>query len=105
MKKILLIFLVVTSLTTAQKKDITVEEIYSENSEKVETIVDFMELNSFKYFENYTLNNNGTKLIPGVDNEQIYSGKNIRLHLYNKMTSFINQNSGVKEPEIEQLKI
>jgi len=110
MKKILFIFLAITTLATAQKKDITIEEIWdgtfrtermnSFNSmngdfytlqsfnkqtqstsvdkysyatlEKVETIVDSRDLADLKYFENYSFNNNETKLILGVDTEPIY---------------------------------
>ncbi len=38
----------------------------------METIVDSKDLNGLKYFENYTFNNNETKLILGVDIEPIY---------------------------------
>ncbi len=110
MKKILLIFLAITFLTTAQKKDITINEIWngtfrsqhmnSLNSmngdfytllnfnkktqsttvdkfsystlEKVETIVDSKDLDGLKYFENYTFNNNESKLILEVDSEPIF---------------------------------
>lgn len=110
MKKILLVFLAITSLATSQKKDITVDEIWNgtfriermnslnsmngdfytllnfnknsqsttvdkfsyETLEKVETIVDSKNLDGLKYFENYTFNNNETKLILGVDAERIY---------------------------------
>ena len=110
MKKILILFIAITSLSTAQKKDITIDEIWdgtfrtermnSLNSmngdfyslqnfdkttrsstvdkysyatlEKVETIVDSKELKELKYFENYSFNNNETKLILGVDSEPIY---------------------------------
>ena len=110
MKKILIIFIVFSSLATAQKKNIALEEIWngtfraermnSLNSmngdfytlqnfnretgsttvdkysyatlEKVETIVDSKDLDKLKYFENYSFNNNETKLILGVDTEPIY---------------------------------
>ncbi|WP_299525955.1 S9 family peptidase, partial [uncultured Lutibacter sp.] len=110
MKKILLIFIAITSLATAQKKDIAIEEIWdgtfrtermnSLNSmngdfytlqnfnresqsttvdkysyatlEKVETIVDSRDLIDLKYFESYSFNSYETKLILGVDSEQIY---------------------------------
>ncbi len=110
MKKLLLLFIAITSLATAQKKDITLEEIWdgtfrtermnSLNSmngdfytlqnfnresqsttvdkysyatlEKVETIVDSKDLADLKYFESYLFNSNETKLILGVDEEQIY---------------------------------
>ena len=34
----------------------------------------------------------------------IYRGKNTRLHLYNKMTSFIKENLGKKTSNLELLK-
>ncbi len=110
MRKILILFIAITSLATAQKKDISLEEIWngtfrtermnSLNSmngdfytlqnfnkesqsttvdkysyatlEKIETIVDSKDLEELKYFENYLFNSNETKLILGVEEEQIY---------------------------------
>ncbi|PKP28876.1 MAG: S9 family peptidase [Bacteroidetes bacterium HGW-Bacteroidetes-18] len=110
MKKLLIIFLAITSLATAQKKDITLDEIWngtfrtermnSLNSmngdfysllnfdkntksttvdkysyatlEKVETIVNSNDLKEINYFESYAFNNDETKLLLGVDSEQIY---------------------------------
>jgi len=110
MKKLLIIFIAITSLATAQKKDIALEEIWngsfstermnSLNSmngdfysllnfdrntksttvdkysyatlEKVETVVNSKDLKEINYFENYAFNNDETKLLLGVDEEQIY---------------------------------
>ncbi|AMC10763.1 peptidase S9 [Lutibacter profundi] len=110
MKKIFVFFIAITSLATAQKQHITLEEIWNgsfrtermnelnsmngdfytllnfnrktrstsidkysyETLEKVRTIVDSNDLNNLKYFENYSFNNNETKLILGVDIEPIY---------------------------------
>lgn len=110
MKKLLIIFLAITTLATAQKKDIALEEIWngtfstermnSLNSmngdfysllnfdrntksttvdkysyatlEKVETIVNSKDLKEINYFESYVFNNDETKLLLGVDEEQIY---------------------------------
>ena len=110
MKKLLIIFIAITSLATAQKKDIALEEIWngsfsiermnSLNSmngdfysllnfdrntksttvdkysyatlEKVETVVNNKDLKEINYFESYAFNNDETKLLLGVDEEQIY---------------------------------
>ncbi|MHB1148498.1 MAG: beta-propeller domain-containing protein, partial [Lutibacter sp.] len=110
MKKLLIIFIAITSLATAQKKDIALEEIWngsfstermnSLNSmngdfysllnfdrntkstsvdkysyatlEKVETVVNSKDLKEINYFESYAFNNDETKLLLGVDEEQIY---------------------------------
>lgn len=110
MKKLLIIFIAITSLATAQKKDIALEEIWngsfstermnSLNSmngdfysllnfdrntksttvdkysyatlEKVETVVNSKDLKEINYFESYAFNNDETKLMLGVDEEQIY---------------------------------
>ncbi|MDO9594506.1 MAG: S9 family peptidase [Lutibacter sp.] len=110
MKKLLIIFVAITSLATAQKKDIALEEIWngsfstermnSLNSmngdfysllnfdrntksttvdkysyatlEKVETVVNSKDLKEINYFESYAFNNDETKLMLGVDEEQIY---------------------------------
>ena len=110
MKKILIIFIAITSLATAQKKNIALEEIWngsfstermnSLNSmngdfysllnfdrntksttvdkysyatlEKVETVVNSKDLKEINYFESYAFNNDETKLMLGVDEEQIY---------------------------------
>ena len=110
MKKLLIIFIAITSLATAQKKDISLEEIWngsfstermnSLNSmngdfysllnfdkntkittvdkysyttlEKVETVVNSKDLKEINYFESYAFNNDETKLLLGVDEEQIY---------------------------------
>lgn len=110
MKKLFVFFIAITSLATAQKQHITLEEIWNgsfrtermnelnsmngdfytllnfnrktrstsidkysyETLEKVKTIVDSNDLNNLKYFENYSFNNNETKLILGVDIEPIY---------------------------------
>lgn len=110
MKKILILFVAITSLATAQKKDITLNELWdgsfrtqrmnSLNSmngdfytllnfnnetrstsvdkysyktlEKIESIVDSKNLPDLNYFESYEFNNDETKLLLGVDSEQIY---------------------------------
>ena len=110
MKKLLIIFIAITSLATAQKKDIALEEIWNgtfstermnslnsmngdfysllnfdRNSksttvdkysyatlEKVETVVNSKDLKEINYFESYAFNNDETKLMLGVDEEQIY---------------------------------
>ena len=110
MKKILIIFIAITSLATAQKKDITLDEIWngtfrtermnSLNSmngdfysllnfdrntksttvdkysyatlEKVETIVNSNDLSEINVFESYDFNNDESKLLLGVDSEQLY---------------------------------
>jgi len=110
MRKILILIIAITSIATAQKRDITLDEIWngtfrtermnSLNSmngdfytlqnfdrntrsttvdkynyatlEKAETIVDSKDLEELKYFESYFFNDNETKLILGVDSEQIY---------------------------------
>ncbi len=110
MNKILILFLLFTTITFSQKKEIALEEIwdgtfrtermnslnsmngdyytlqnFNEQSqsttvdkysyatlEKVATIVDSKDLQDLKYFESYSFNNNETKLILGVDSEQIY---------------------------------
>lgn len=110
MKKALLLFLIITSLVSAQKKEITIDEIWNgtfrvermnllnsmngdfyslqnydyvtkttsvdkysyQTLEKVETIVDSKNLKEIAYFESYSFNNDETKLLLGVDSEQIY---------------------------------
>ena len=110
MKKLLIIFIAITSLATAQKKDITLNEIWNgtfrteqmnslnsmngdfysllnfdrntksttvdkysyANLEKVETVVNSKDLKEINYFESYAFNNDETKLLLGVDEEQIY---------------------------------
>ncbi|MCF6168260.1 S9 family peptidase [Lutibacter sp.] len=122
MKKLLVFFIAITSLATAQKQHITLEEIWNGsfrteqmnelnsmngnfytllnlNSEtrstsvdkysyatlnKVETIVDSKNLSELKYFENYSFNNNETKLILGVDIEPIYRRSSLGIfYVYN----------------------
>jgi len=115
MKKITALLIAISFIATAQKKDISLENIWngefrtermnSLNSmngdfytllnfdratrstsvdkysyaslEKVATIVDSKNLNAIKYFETYTFNNDETKLILGVDSEQIYRHSSI----------------------------
>ncbi|WP_457609633.1 S9 family peptidase [Lutibacter sp.] len=117
MKKLLVFFIAITSLATAQKQHITLEEIWNGsfrteqmnelnsmngnfytllnfNREtrstsvdkysyatlnKIETIVDSKNLSKLKYFENYSFNNNETKLILGVDIEPIYRRSSLGL--------------------------
>ncbi len=115
MKKITVLLFAISFIATAQKSDISLENIWNGdfrtermnalNSmngnfytllnfdretrsssvdkysyatlEKVATIVDSRELDAIKYFENYTFNNNETKLILGVDSKQIYRHSSI----------------------------
>jgi dipeptidyl-peptidase-4 len=110
MKKLLIIFIAITSLATAQKRDISLEEIWdgtfrtermnSLNSmngdfysllnfdrntksttvdkynyatlEKVNTLVNSKDLSEITDFESYDFNNDESKLLLGVDSEQIY---------------------------------
>ena len=112
MKKILILFIAFTATITAQKKDITLEDIWSNGTfrtdrlnsfhsmrigdyytiqnfdretgstsldkysyktlEKVETIVDSKDLNEINYFESYEFNADETKLLLGINSEQIY---------------------------------
>ena len=112
MKKLLILFVVLSTTLTAQKKDITLEDIWSNGTfrtdrlnsfhsmskgdyytiqnfdretrstsldkysyktlEKVETIVDSKNLDSINYFKSYTFNDDETKLLLGVDSDQIY---------------------------------
>ena len=112
MKKLLILFLTFTATLTAQKKSITLEDIWSNGTfraerlnsfhsmsngdfytilnfdrenqstrldkydyktlEKLETLVNSKDLDEIQYFQSYEFSNDETKLLLGLDSEQIY---------------------------------
>jgi hypothetical protein len=124
MKKFLIIFIAITSMATAQKKDITLNEIWN-GSFSTERMNSLNSVNGYFYsFLNFADFLKGNFLLvhgSGDDNVHIqntmrltnalveankhfdlaiypdrnhgiYTAKNTRLHLYEKMTRFIQNN-------------
>ena len=110
MKKLLLLFIIFYVTLAAQKKEIVLEDIWSNQNFRIECLISFQPPTEGDYFlihgagyENVNVQNPIHVKIALIeantkhDSEKnlnkthsIYTSKNRRLHLYNKMTNFSN---------------
>ena len=115
MKKILLLFIIFSVTLAVQKKEIVLEDIWSNGNFRTKRLTSFQSPAVGAYLlahgaVNYNINVQNTLPVKIAlieantkhDSEtyphktdRIYGGKNTRLHLYKKMTNFINMTLGI----------
>ncbi len=115
MKKLLLLFVIFSVTLAAQKKEIVFENIWSNGNFRTECLISFQSPTESDYLliqdegdDNVDVQNPMHVKIALIEaniqfdsktyprkNHRIYGGKNTRLHLYKKMTNFINMTLGI----------
>jgi len=115
MKKLLLLFIIFSVTLAAQKKEIILEDIWSNGNFKTECLISFQSPTEGDYLlilgagdDNVDVQNPTHVEIALIEAntqhdsetyahkaQRIYREKNTRLHLYKKMTNFINKTLGI----------
>jgi len=114
MKKILLLFIVFSVTLAVQKKEIVLESVCSNENFRTERLTSFQSPTKGAYLlvhgagnDNVNVQNTLLANIALIEaniqhnaesyphkTHRVYRGKNTRLHLYNKMTNFIDTHLG-----------